>query len=343
MARRGIRYEFDRIPDSGTTQVVADGIHWLRMPLPFQLDHINLWLLERDDGFSIVDTGIASSVSKNVWRNVFRTTMDDRPVRQVIVTHLHPDHVGCAGFLTRQFDVDLHMTREEYMLCRILVADTGRPAPGEGVEFYKAAGFSDDALDHYREIFGFFGRMVSPLPEKYVRLHGGDRIRIGRHEWEVLIGRGHSPEHACFFSEQLNLLISGDQVLPAISANVSVYPTEPEANPLRHWFDSLRAIRDRLPADVLVLPAHGKPFRGAHARIDALIGEHEERLGSLLDYLDRPMTAVEVFPALYRSRVPADHMIMATGEAIAHLHYLLATGDVKATTDGDGIVRYERS
>ena len=253
-------YVFESKPGAGSAMPVAEGIHWLRMPLPFDLDHINLWLLEDDGGWAIVDTGISSGMGKDIWRNTFDTTMRGLPVTHVIATHLHPDHVGCAGWLTRQFDVDLWMTREEYMLARLLIADTGKPAPDEAIRFYAGAGFSDEALHEYRERFGFFGRLVSKLPESYVRIHENDRLAIGERLWQVLIGRGHSPEHACLYCKDQNLLISGDQVLPTISANVSVWPTEPEANPLRHWLESLAALREQIPEDVLVLPAHGKPF-----------------------------------------------------------------------------------
>ena len=292
---------------------VGDGIHWLRMPLPFDLDHINLWLLEDDGGWAIVDTGISSDLSKDIWRNTFANTMGGRPATHIIATHLHPDHMGCAGWLTREFDVDLWMTREEYMLGRVLVADTGKPAPEEGVRFYKAAGFSDEALAQYKKRFGFFGRLVSRLPESYVRIHEGDQLQLGNHSWRVLIGRGHSPEHACLYCEELNLLISGDQVLPSISANVSVWPTEPEANPMKYWLESLAAIRDAIPEDVLVLPAHGKPFRGAHARINSIIAEHEERLDVLREFCKEPCRAIDTFEVLYKRRVPGSHTMMATG------------------------------
>jgi glyoxylase-like metal-dependent hydrolase (beta-lactamase superfamily II) len=322
---------------------VAEGIHWLRMPLPFDLDHINLWLLEDDGGWAVVDTGISSGTSKDIWRNTFDMTMRGLPVTHVIATHLHPDHIGCAGWLTKHFDVDLWMTREEYMLARLLVADTGKPAPDEAVRFYAAAGFSDRDLQDYRERFGFFGRLVSKLPESYVRIHENDRLAIGDHLWRVLIGRGHSPEHACLYCEDQNLLISGDQVLPTISANVSVWPTEPSANPLRHWLESLAALRDRIPEDVLVLPAHGKPFRGAHARIDAIIAEHVQRLEILLDHLAEPCRVVDTFGALFGRRVPDGHRTMATGEAIAHLNYLQAGGDAVAEADADGVLWFRRA
>lgn len=337
------RYEFDARPEPGDTMPVADGIHWLRMPLPFDLDHINLWLLEDAGGWAIVDTGVGSSTSKDIWRRTFGDTMRGLPVTHVIATHLHPDHMGCAGWLTREFGVDLWMTRGEYMLARLLVADTGRPAPEEGIRFYKAAGFSAEELEDYRERFGFFGRLVSKLPESYVRIHEDDRLAIGDDTWQVLIGRGHSPEHACLYCEQRNLLLSGDQVLPTISANVGVWPTEPAANPLKHWLESLTALRERIPEDVLVLPAHGKPFRGAHGRIDRIVSEHRRRLETLHEHLAEPCRAVDTFGVLFGRRVPGSHRQMATGEAIAHLNYLLANHDAIAEADPDGVTWYRRS
>ena len=339
----GIRYVFDDKPTGAAALPVAPGIHWLRLPLPFDLDHINVWLLEDDSGWTIVDTGISGEDSKAVWRDAYQGAMGGRPATRVIATHLHPDHIGCAGWLTREFDVELSMTREEYMLARVLVADTGKPAPGEGVRFYKAAGFSDEALEQYRKRFGFFGRLVSRLPESYVRLHENDVVQIGAHSWRVLIGRGHSPEHACLYCEDENLLIAGDQVLPTISANVSVWPTEPEANPLRYWLRSLADIKAQLPEDVVVLPAHGKPFRGAHGRIDAIISEHTDRLADLRDYCREPRRAIDTFSVLYKRRVPGSHTMMATGEAIAHLHYLVAEGDVSVEQDDAGVDWYRQN
>jgi len=337
-----IEFEFDDKPGPGATMPVADGIHWLRMPLPFDLDHINLWLLEDDDGWTIVDTGISSETSRAIWRTVFSGIMGGRPATRVVATHLHPDHMGCAGWLTREFGVDLWMTREEYMLGRVLIADTGRPAPEAAIRFYRGAGFSEDALREYCERFGFFGRLVSELPDSYVRLQEGDRLSFGESAWRVLIGRGHSPEHACLYCEDRNLLIAGDQVLPTISANVSVWPTEPGANPMRSWLESLAGLREQLAEDVLVLPAHGKPFRGAHVRIDAVIAEHTRRLDALLDHLDEPCRAVDTFEVLYSRRVPGNHRMMATGEAIAHLHYLVAIGEVEVETDSAGVHWYRR-
>ena len=322
---------------------VADGIHWLRMPLPFALDHINLWLVEDDDGWAVVDTGIHSGTSRKIWRNTIADVMGDKPINHVVVTHLHPDHVGCAGWLTDEFDIDLWMTRDEYLLCRVLVADTGRDAPDEGTGFYHAAGFPPEAMHRYEEMFGMFGKFVAPLPEAYKRLKEGERLTFAGHTWDVLVGRGHSPEHACFLDVERNLFVSGDQLLPTISSNVSVYPTEPEANPLKDWLYSLRTLKASLPNDVLVLPAHGKPFRGAHERLDALIDEHVLGLEKLLDHCKEPRRAVDAFPALFKSRITDSNLMMATGESLAHLNYLIDDGSLLAETDSDGVNWYQQT
>ena len=229
-------YAFDSKPASGQTMPVADGLHWLRMPLPFDLDHINLWLFEDDGGWAIVDTGISSATSKEIWSKVFDDTMRGLPVTHVIATHLHPDHMGCAGWLTRRFDVDLWMTREECMLGRLLVADTGKPAPEAAIRFYAAAGFSDEALQEYRERFGFFGRLVSRLPESYVHIQENDQLALAE-----------------------------------------------------------------------------------------------------------PRRVVDTFRVLFGRRVPAGHRTMATGEAIAHLNYLLATGDAIMEADASGVHWYRNA
>lgn len=336
----GIRYEFAQLPEAGQTMAVAPGVVWLRMPLPFALGHINLWLLEEAGGWTIVDTGVHTEVSRNVWCDVFAGVMKKRPALRVLATHLHPDHAGCAGWLSLHFDVELWMPREEYLLCRILVADTGKPTPPAGIRFYKAAGFPPESMDHYQKMFGMFGRYVAPLPESYRRLKDGDRISIGERKWEVIVGRGHSPEHACLFCAELNLLISGDQLLPTISSNVSVYPTEPAANPLADWLESLAAMKSRVPADVLVLPAHGKPFRGAHHRLQTLIDEHYLGLEELVTLCREPIRAVDAFPALFKARIDSNNLIMATGESIAHLNFLLGDGRIQVDVDGNGVKWY---
>jgi glyoxylase-like metal-dependent hydrolase (beta-lactamase superfamily II) len=333
-----IAYEFGQAPPAGTTMPVVDGLRWLRMPLPFALEHINLWILDDGPALTLVDTGVAGAESQRIWEDA----LDGASVDRVMLTHMHPDHSGCAGWLCNELDAGLWMSREEYLLCRVLCADTGRDAPPAGIDFYHAAGFPPEALDRYQKMFGMFGRLVGDLPDTYVRLRDGHRVDIGGHSWEVIVGRGHSPEHACLFDADRNLLISGDQILPTISSNVSVFPTEPAADPLDDWLTSLRHLKERIPQDVLVLPAHGRPFRGAHHRLDQLVDEHESSLDDLLDYCGEPRRVVDVFPVLFRAPIRDGNLIMATGESIAHLNYLINQGELEKNRSADGVDWYRR-
>jgi glyoxylase-like metal-dependent hydrolase (beta-lactamase superfamily II) len=339
----GIRYEFETRPDKGTTLALDEGLTWLRMPLPFSLNHINLWLLRDESGWVIVDTGIDTNTSRDVWREVFKDGMRGERATHVVVTHMHPDHVGCANFLVEEFDADLWMSREEYLLCRVLIADTGKEAPRDGVRFYTAAGFSDEQIALYQSNFGMFGKFVSGMPQSHRRLCDGDVLQLAGFAWEVVIGRGHSPEHACLYDRDRNVLISGDQILPTISPNISVWPTEPLANPLQDFLDSIDRLEETLDENVLVLPAHGKPFRGAHARLEELRKEHTDRLDVLMNNGREPRRVVDTFPDLFGRAINDGNRIMATGEALAHLHCLVESGDMLAATDNHGVRWFQRT
>ena len=339
-----LTYPFAAAPAPGHTQRVAPGLLWLRMPLPFSgLDHINLWALEEASGWTLVDTGMQTPDTAAHWQQAFAGSLAGRPATRVICTHMHPDHVGMAGWLTRQYDCRLWMTRLEYLTCRVLVADTGREAPPDGVRFYHAAGWDAAALAAYEARFGAFGKAVHALPDSYRRIVDGEELLIGGRMWRAVIGRGHSPEHLCLHSPELRVLISGDQVLPRITSNVSVFPTEPDANPLQEWLESLASIAQRVPDDVLVLPAHNEPFHGLHARLAALIKGHEERLARMHEELSTPRRAVDVFGVLFRRRVGADMLIMATGESVAHLNCLIARRVAVRELDSAGVAWYRRA
>lgn len=306
------------------------------------LTHINIWAIVVEDGWAIVDTGLYTDATVAVWEKLLVEGLDNRPVKAIYVTHMHPDHVGMAGWLQQRFGCRLHMTALEYMNCRVLMSDTGKPAPEAALAFYRSAGWDEDAIASYRKRFGGFGRVISDLPESYIRLYDGMSLSIGNQRWTVVVGAGHSPEHASLYNAELGLLISGDQVLPRISSNVSVYPTEPEANPLHYWLESLAKVRQSVPDDVLVLPAHNEPFHGLHARIDALIAGHRGQLQQLQTLLQQPQRAIDVFPALFHRKIGNEPVMLslATGEAIAHLHYLMATQAGRVEVDADGINWY---
>lgn len=333
-----MNYPLGVVPEPGESTPVCAGVQWLRMPLPFLLGHINLWLLDDTDGIAIVDSGLNTETTQEHWQALLIGQM----VSRVIITHMHPDHVGSAGWLCENYDVALHMSRSEYLMCRVLAADTGKPAPQDGIDYYRAAGFDKDALDNYIAKFGGFGRAVYPMPDSFRRLQHGQKLCIGDADWEIITTSGHCPEHASLFCASKNLFIAGDQLLPTISSNVSVWPTEPEADPLGQWLDACAMLKERLPHDVLVLPSHGKPFTGAHGRLQALIDEHQDGLDKLLELCREPQRAVDVFPALFKSKITEGNLIMATGEAVAHLNYLLQRGQLKRWMDDDGVYWYQR-
>jgi len=278
-----------------------------------------------------------------VWREVFANAPDERPLTRVFVTHMHPDHVGMAGWLTRKFGVRLWMTRQEYLTCRVMVSDTGREAPPEGIDFYRRAGWGATAIESYRVRFGNFGKFIHALPDNYRRMRDGEELRIGSQTWRVLVGNGHSPEHACLYCPALKVLISGDQVLPRISSNVSVYPTEPDADPMADWLASLAKLKREVPADVLVLPAHNECFRGLHARIDELDRQQARAIERLRQALIEPKRAVDVFAHLFSrpiGDVDINLLSMATGESLACLNYLVNRGEARSQVDADGAAWY---
>jgi glyoxylase-like metal-dependent hydrolase (beta-lactamase superfamily II) len=342
LAKPTLVYPLGEPPPAGVAREIAPGVHWVRMPLPFALQWINLWLIEDGDGWTIVDTGVATETSREHWRAIFEATLKDKPVKRVICTHMHPDHMGLAGWICRKFDASLWMSRLEYVTGRMLVADTGREAPEEGVRFYRAAGWDENALDSYKVRFGGFGKAVSRIPDAYRRLSDGDVIEIGGKSWRVIVGNGHSPEHACLWQEELKLFISGDQVLPRISSNVSVFPTEPEGDPLSDWVSSCKKLRAAVPNDVLVLPSHNEPFHGLHERLDHLVDGHERALERVLTRIRRePKRAIDLFVALFGRAIGPDLIGMATGEALAHLNCLIGRGLARRVLAEDGVARYE--
>jgi glyoxylase-like metal-dependent hydrolase (beta-lactamase superfamily II) len=338
--RPQLTYPFPEGPTARAAVEIAPGVKWLRMPLGGPLGFINVWALAEDGGYAIVDTGIGGAETVQAWREAFKGPLAGLRATRVFATHMHPDHIGMAGWLTRKYGCRLWITRLEFLTCRSLAADTGREAPEDGVRFYRAAGWDAEALETYRARFGFFGASLHALPDSFHRLRDGDEVSIGEHAWRVVVGSGHSPEHACFHCPELKLLISGDQVLPKISSNVAVFPTEPDADPLREWLASLARIKDRVPDDVLVLPAHNDPFVGLHARIDHLIAGHERGLVQLRRLIAEPKRVIDVFPALFRRQIDESNLGLATGESLAHLNYLLARGQATRATDASGVDWY---
>lgn len=341
-----LQFPFAEPPATGTTLEVAPGVRWLRMVLPFALDHINLWLLEDEKegvpGFTIVDSGLSNDATREAWEKVFAAHLGGKPVHRLIVTHYHPDHAGNAGWLVERFGCEMWMTQGEYLTAHAVMDNAAGYSPEAAIALYKVNGLDSSHDDGLAKRGHFYRNSVRPLPSRYRRMLDAETLTIGRREWKVIVGNGHAPEHASLYCAGLGVCISGDMLLPKISTNVSVWSVDPNGDPLEQFLASIRAYR-ALPPDTLVLPSHGLPFRGAHERVAALEQHHADRLAELEQAVaaaKTPLAAFDVLETLFRRKLDTHQTTFAMGEAIAHLHYLLNAGRAARVIGADGVVRY---
>jgi glyoxylase-like metal-dependent hydrolase (beta-lactamase superfamily II) len=337
--KTALQYPFSEPPVPGTVTCIQPGVLWLRMPLPMTLDHINLYLLEDDAGWWIVDTGLRGEKTREHWEQVFAAHLGGKPVIGLLCTHCHPDHIGQAGWLSERWKAPLWMTHGEYYCGRVFSGGATEGPLWESVDFYQRAGAGEAFLASFRRRTSGFTKLVEPLPRSFHRLRDGDVLTIGGSRWEAVIGHGHSPEHLCLLNRERKLLLSGDQVIPIITPNVSVLAIEPDGNPMQEWLASHQRFLG-LPGDVLVLPAHNTPFFGLHERLRRLIAHHEDHLAALEEACVRPSSALELLPAIFKRKLDVEQTGLALGECIAHLNLLLARGRVVREADADGLVRY---
>lgn len=331
----------DRIPQPGEAIAVAEGIWWIRMPLPFALDHINLWILADGDGFTLVDTGYGVEATWSLWERHFDGVMAGRRVKNIVVTHYHPDHVGSAAWLAKRTEAPFWMTLGEFLSAHAAHDDTGGFDRATGMDFFERNGLDLSRVSDKMRSGNRYRLGVPEIPRTYRRLMDGDRVRIGEHDWEVITVFGHAPEHASLWCESLNVLISGDQVLPRITTNVGVWGNQPDSNPLALFLGSLAKF-GKLPADALVLPSHDRVFRGVHPRIAQLHEHHEKRLARLLEGCATPITAYDAIPLLFKRQLDDHQLMFAMGESIAHLHYLQHDGKVARDEDAEGVRRFRQ-
>jgi glyoxylase-like metal-dependent hydrolase (beta-lactamase superfamily II) len=331
-----VDYAVEAPPAPGTLSEVVPGILWTRMPLPFALDHVNLWLLADADGWCAIDAGIATDPVRELWDGILAGPLRQRGLRRLLVTHMHPDHVGLAGWLVGRSGAEFLMPRTEYLAAHAARAEITQPVVDAQLGFYRRAGVPEAVIQAGLRNLGRFRAVVSALPAEYRRICHGDEIGIGGRTWRVIIGEGHAPEMACLYSRELNVLIAADQVLPRISPNVSVWPSEPFADPLSEFLASMERFRD-LPRDVLVLPSHGLPFRGLHARMDELVAHHAERLEETLAACRNPCTVMDLVEILFRRPLDAHQMAFAIGEAAAHLNHLERQGRLLRSAGADEV------
>lgn len=336
-SHRGLTYPFGRgFPEPGETIAIAEGLSWARLPVPGALKHVNVWLLDDGEGVALVDAGLDIPPVREAWEALIAGPLAGRPLTRILVTHFHPDHIGLAGWLSARFGASLWMTREEWLFARMLSSDIRDAPPNEAMAYWRGAGWSEEAISaEAAKGWGRFASAVSPVPVSFRRIGDGDLVSIGDRSWRVVTGNGHSPDHACLVDEAGGLMIAGDQVLPRITSNISLSLSEPEGDPLGDWLGSIARLKE-LPDDLLVLPSHGEPFRGLHARLDALDSGHRERLDALHAFLAEPRRAVDCFGLLFGRRIDAAVIGLATGEAMAHLRRLEVEGRAVRRIEPDG-------
>lgn len=332
-----LTYPFDRGPEPGELIEVANQVFWLRMPLPMSLNHINLYLIRDDDGWTVIDTGIRGPETRDLWLEIFNQQLGGLPIKQIICTHMHPDHTGQAGFIHQHFKAPLLMSYAEYYQAKVMMM--GQMQGGnhwQSSEHFSRNGIAPEFLEEMGKARSNFSPEPEdhPFPTSFIRLTDGQILNLGGGEWKVVTGTGHSPEHVCLYSAKQRLLISGDQVLPIITSNVSVHPTEPFADPMTGWIGSHEKLLQTLPNDVLVLPAHNDPFYGLHERLAQLIEHHEERMLIIEQACQQPQKGVDLLPALFDRELEGVTKLMALGECIAHIHCLMARDRIRQTFDG---------
>ncbi len=339
--KAGLEYPVTEAVAAGEVREVAPGVYWVRMPLPFALEHINLWLLADGQGWTLVDCGFASEAARAAWQQIFEHHLGSLPVTRLIVTHHHPDHIGLCSWLCEKYGLTPWITSAEYLQAHAYYHRIGGTDHAALIALNEKHGLARERLaavnwreDHYR-------RGVPALPGAFRRIAHGDQLEIGGNSWRVIVGRGHSPEHAALYCAALGVLIPGDMLLPRISTNVSVWPMAPEGDPLGDFLASLGDFAD-LNADTLVLPSHGLPFRGVHERIAELKRHHQSRLDRLVEVCERPATAAELLPHLFKRKFDDYQLVFAMGEAVAHLNYLMHRAALKRSNDPDGVHRFVR-
>jgi glyoxylase-like metal-dependent hydrolase (beta-lactamase superfamily II) len=321
---------------------VARGVGWLRMPLPFALDHINLWLLADGNGWTQVDCGYGDVATRRLWEVHFNTTLAQRPLNRVVATHYHPDHLGNAAWLTQRFGCPLVMPQAEFLTAHMVGNAHSGYGPDAICALFRAHGMSTEHVAVMQGRGNSYRRGVPELPTTFRRLLAGDELDIGANRWRAIGGYGHSPEHVSLHCEQLGVCISGDMLLPKISTNVSVWPIEAEGNPLERFLGSLPVFA-ALPPATLVLPSHGLPFTGAALRVEQLQAHHVARLAELEAAAVVPRTAAELVPVLFRRELDIQQRFFAMGESIAHLNYLWHAGRLARTISIDGTIRFGRT
>jgi len=338
--RGALIYPVEEPPAPGAVIEVAPGILWARIPLPFRLDHINVYLIDDGDGWAVLDTGIGNEATRALWEAMASGAFAGRALTRLIVTHHHPDHIGLAGWLCERFDVPLLTSETAYLLCQNVSLSPGALEAKPYRDFYLRHGLDAESTRRVATNGHAYLRMVSGLPPTFERLVAGDTLKIGGRSFEVLTGNGHAPEQVMLYCAADNVFLAADQVLAKITPNISVWPVNPKGDPLGRYLHSLAEIKQRMPADALVLPGHQLPFRGLHTRADELIAHHEKRCALIAEACRAaPRSAAELVPVLFTRQLDPHQMSFAFSETLAHINYMLRRGELNWAKTGDEVER----
>ena len=333
-------YPVEEPPAPGEVIEMAPGILWARVPLPFRLDHINIYLIDDGDGWAILDTGIGNEATRALWAAMAEGALAGRAFTRLIVTHHHPDHIGLAGWLCERFDLPLLTSETSYLLCQNVSLSPGALDAKPYREFYLRHGLEAASTQRVATQGHAYLKMVSGLPPTFERLVAGDTLRIGGRSFEVLTGNGHAPEQVMLYCAADNVFLAADQVLAKITPNISVWAVNPNGDPLDRYLRSLRDITQCIPADALVLPGHQLPFRGLHARADELALHHEKRCALIAQAcLEAPCSVAELVPVLFTRQLDPHQMSFAFSETLAHVNFMLRRGELAWAEAGDEVER----
>ncbi len=337
---RHLIFPFPEPPAAGEAMEVADGILWVRIPLPFQLDHVNVYLIDDGDGWAVLDTGIANDPTRAAWEALLSGPLAGRPLTKVIVTHFHPDHIGLAGWLAERFDVPLLTTQTTYLQSLNISLSPGALDAKVYHDFYLSNGLDAKTTAIVTTQGHRYLKMVAPLPPTFQRIAAGDVLKIGGRRFSVLIGEGHAPDQAMLYCADEKIFLAADQIMERISPNVSVWAVDPHGDPLGLYLRSLSALATELPADALVLPGHHRPFQGLHQRVAELAHHHEKRCAAIsVACKSEPKSASELLPVLFHRALNPHEMSFAFSEVLAHMNYMLTKGMLMWAQPLNGIKR----
>ena len=336
-----IRYPWDQPPENGEITEIAEGVMWLRLPLPMKLDHVNIYILDDGDGWTLIDTGIKTRKVMGMWKHLIDNILSGKPIKRVIATHHHPDHIGLHGWFVENYGAEYLSTQVAYLTARMLTLDTQEAYLDSQIDFYRRAGMRSDLFEARKSERPFnFSDIVHPIPIGFKKISEGDKIEMGGRTWDIRVDHGHAPYHATFWSCDDGLVLSGDQIIPSISSNIGVYPTEPDSNPLKEWMASCDRLKEFSNDDNLALPGHKLPFVGIPLRLKQLLENHSGALDRLRLDLKTPKTAGEVMPAIFKRNIEDGEYSLGLVEALAHCNYLWHAGEVTRTLGNDGVYQW---